>query len=387
MSSSDALNENNAEDAAGPPRPRSGSETKDEMGALRAGIDSVDEEIVRLLDRRARLACRIGEIKREYGLEAYAPARERAVLDRVAALGAGDFPARGLEAVFREIISSSISLEARLKVAYLGPEATFTHEAALRSFGASVELEPQATVSEVFTRVERGEAGHGIVPVENSMEGTVTHTLDELMNSPLKVCGEVYLPVSQNLISCEPSLDRVRIVCSHPMALSQAAPWLRHELPSALLEEVESTGEAARRAAREPGVAAVGSVLAAEAHHLNVLARSIQDARTNATRFIVLGREWAGRTGRDKTSVVFSVKDRPGVLRDALAAFAEEGINLTRIESRPSRKRAWTYVFFADFDGHPEEERVQRALTALEEHCPYVSLIGAYPAASAEVLG
>jgi chorismate mutase / prephenate dehydratase len=387
MSSSDALNENNAEDAAGPPRPRSGSETKDEMGALRAGIDSVDEEIVRLLDRRARLACRIGEIKREYGLEAYAPARERAVLDRVAALGAGDFPARGLEAVFREIISSSISLEARLKVAYLGPEATFTHEAALRSFGASVELEPQATVSEVFTRVERGEAGHGIVPVENSMEGTVTHTLDELMNSPLKVCGEVYLPVSQNLISCEPSLDRVRIVCSHPMALSQAAPWLRHELPGALLEEVESTGEAARRAAREPGVAAVGSVLAAEAHHLNVLARSIQDARTNATRFIVLGREWVGRTGRDKTSVVFSVKDRPGVLRDALAAFAEEGINLTRIESRPSRKRAWTYVFFADFDGHPEEERVQRALAALEEHCPYVSLIGAYPAASAEVLG
>ena len=387
MSSSDALNENNAENTSAPPPPRSGSETKDEMGALRAGIDSVDQEIVRLLDQRARLACRIGEIKREYGLEAYAPARERAVLDRVAALGAGDFPARGLEAVFREIISSSISLEARLKVAYLGPETTFTHEAALRSFGASVELEPQATVPEVFTRVERGEAGHGIVPVENSMEGTVTHTLDELMNSPLKVCGEVYLPVSQNLISCEPSLDRVRVVCSHPMALSQAAPWLRHELPGALLEEVESTGEAARRAAREPGVAAVGSVLAAEAHHLNVLARSIQDARTNATRFIVLGREWAGRTGRDKTSVVFSVKDRPGVLRDALAAFAEEGINLTRIESRPSRKRAWTYVFFADFDGHPEEERVQRALAALEEHCPYVSLIGAYPAASAEVLG
>ena len=387
MSSSDALNENNAENTSGSPPPRSGSETKDDMGALRAGIDSVDEEIVRLLDRRARLARRIGEIKRENGLEAYAPARERAVLDRVAVLAAGDFPTRGLEAVFREIISSSISLEARLKVAYLGPEATFTHEAALCSFGASVELEPQATVAEVFTRVERGEAGHGIVPVENSMEGAVTHTLDELMNSPLKVCGEVYLPVSQNLISCEPSLDRVRVVCSHPMALSQAAAWLRHQLPGALLEEVESTGEAARRAAREPGVAAVGSVLAAEAHHLNVLARSIQDARTNATRFIVLGREWAGRTGRDKTSVVFSVKDRPGVLRDALAAFAEEGINLTRIESRPSRKRAWTYVFFADFDGHPEEERVQRALAALEEHCPYVSLIGAYPAASAEVLG
>jgi chorismate mutase / prephenate dehydratase len=385
MFPSDALNENTSESVVKPDL-RSQKGTKDEMEALRAGIDEVDEKIVRLLDQRARLARRIGEIKQENGLEAYAPARERAVLDRVASLGAGDFPKRGLQAVFREIISSSISLETRLKVAYLGPESTFTHEAALSSFGASVELEPQTTVAEVFTRVERGEAEHGIVPVENSMEGAVTHTLDELMNSPLKICGEVYLPVSQNLISSEPALDRIRVVCSHPMALSQAAAWLHHHLPGARLEEVESTAQAARRAAGEPGVAAVGSALAAEAHHLNVLARSIQDARTNATRFIVLGRAWAGRTGTDKTSVVFSVKDRPGVLRDALAAFAEEGINLTRIESRPSRKRAWTYVFFADFVGHPEEERVQRALEALEEHCPYVSLIGAYPAVPPEMI-
>ena len=385
MFPSDALNENTAESVVKPDL-RSQKGTKDEMEALRAGIDEVDEKIVRLLHQRARLARRIGEIKQENGLEAYAPARERAVLDRVTSLGAGDFPMRGLQAVFREIISGSISLEARLKVAYLGPESTFTHEAALRSFGASVELEPQTTVAEVFTRVERGEAEHGIVPVENSMEGAVTHTLDELMNSPLKICGEVYLPVSQNLISSEPALDRVRVVCSHPMALSQAAAWLRHHLPGARLEEVESTAQAARRAAGEPGVAAVGSALAAEAHHLNVLARSIQDARTNATRFIVLGRTWAGRTGTDKTSVVFSFKDRPGVLRDALAAFAEEGINLTRIESRPSRKRAWTYVFFADFVGHPEDERVQRALEALEEHCPYVSLIGAYPAIPPEMI-
>lgn len=385
MFPSDALNENTSESVVKQDL-RSQKGTKDEMESLRAGIDEVDEKIVRLLDQRARLARRIGEIKQENGLEAYAPARERAVLDRVTSLGAGDFPMRGLQAVFREIISGSISLEARLKVAYLGPESTFTHEAALRSFGASVELEPQTTVAEVFTRVERGEAEHGIVPVENSMEGAVTHTLDELMNSPLKICGEVYLPVSQNLISSEPALDRIRVVCSHPMALSQAAAWLRHHLPGASLEEVESTAQAARRAAGEPGVAAVGSALAAEAHHLNVLARSIQDARANATRFIVLGRAWAGRTGTDKTSVVFSVKDRPGVLRDALAAFAEEGINLTRIESRPSRKRAWTYVFFADFVGHPEDERVQRALEALEEHCPYVSLIGAYPAIPPEMI-
>jgi chorismate mutase/prephenate dehydratase len=383
MSHPDALNDNTAESQTESRQDR----PADEMGSLRAGIDSVDEEIVRLLDRRARLARRVGEIKQRNGLQAYAPAREREVLNRVTALSAGDFPKRGLEAVFREIISSSISLEARLKVAYLGPEATFTHEAALRSFGTSVDLAPQATVAEVFTRVERGEAEHGVVPVENSMEGAVTHTLDELMNSPLKICGEVYLPVSQNLISKENSLERVGVVCSHPMALSQAAIWLRHELPGARLEEVGSTGEAARRAAQEPGVAAVGSVLAAAANDLNVLARNIQDARTNATRFIVLGRTWAGRTGRDKTSVVFSVKDRPGVLKDALSAFADEGINLTRIESRPSRKRAWTYVFFADLQGHPEEERVKRALAALEEHCPYVALIGACPEVSSEVLG
>jgi chorismate mutase/prephenate dehydratase len=170
------------------------------------------------------------------------------------------------------------------------------------------------------------------------------------------------------------------------MALAQAATWLRHELPHANLDEVESTGEAARRAAEEPGVAAVGSALAAETFGLNVMARNIQDARTNATRFIVLGRSWAGPTGRDKTSVVFSVKDRPGVLKDALSAFSDEGINLTRIESRPSRRRAWTYVFFADLQGHPDEERVKRALAGVEEHCPYVSVIGAYPEVPSEVL-
>ena len=217
------------------------------------------------------------------------------------------------------------------------------------------------------------------------MEGAVTHTLDELMASPLKICGEVYLPVSQNLLAKSDSLDRIEKVCSHPMGLAQAATWLRHELPHAALEEVDSTAEAARRASEEPGVAAVGSASAAGAFGLNVLARNIQDARTNATRFIVLGRSWAGPTGRDKTSVVFSVKDRPGVLKDALSAFADEGINLTRIESRPSRRRAWTYVFFADLQGHPEEERVKRALAGLEEHCPYVSVIGAYPEVPSEV--
>jgi chorismate mutase/prephenate dehydratase len=360
--------------------------TPEELDDLRVRIDAVDEEIVRLLDERARLARRIGEIKLAKGLEAYAPARERKVLDRVSSLSGGEFPRSGLHAVFREIISCSISLEAPLKIAYLGPETTFTHEAARRAFGSSVEFEPHATVSEVFAQVERGEAQHGVVAVENSIEGAVTHTLDELMASPLKICGEVYLSISQNLLSREEALKEIKVVCSHPMALAQAATWLRHELPHAVLEEVESTAEAARRAAEEPGVGAVGSVLAAEAYGLSVLAHNIQDARLNATRFIVLGRSWAGPTGKDKTSVVFSVKDRPGILKDALSAFSEQGINLTRIESRPSRRRMWTYVFFADLQGHPEEERVARALKALEEYCPYVSVIGAYPEASGEVL-
>jgi chorismate mutase/prephenate dehydratase len=360
--------------------------TPDEVEHLRRGIDEVDAEIVRLLDRRARLARKIGEIKRERGLEAYAPARERAVFDRVAGLSEGDFPRRGLEAVFREIISASISLEARLKIAYLGPETTFTHEAALRAFGSSVDLEPLPSVREVFTKVERGEAQHGVVPVENSMEGAVTHTLDELMASTLKICGEIYLPISQNLISRELSLERIHTVCSHPMALAQVAGWLRRHLPNAKVEEAESTAEAARRASAEPGVAAVGSNLAAETYGLVTLAGHIQESRANTTRFIVLGRQWSEPTGRDKTSVVFSVKDRPGVLRDALSAFAEEGINLTRIESRPSRRRAWTYVFFADLQGHPSEERVQRALESLEEYCPYVTVLGAYPESAPEAI-
>jgi len=350
-----------------------------EMDELRQGIDEIDGELVRLLDRRARLARRIGEVKHARGMHSYAPDRERKVFDRVASLSGGDFPRRGLESVFREIISSSISLEAPLKVAYLGPEATFTQEAARRSFGRSVELDPEPTVAEVFARVESGEAQHGVVPVENSMEGAVSHTFDELMSSPLKICGEVYLPVSQNLLARGSSLQSIETVRSHPMALSQAASWLRKELPRARVEEVESTGEAARRAAEEPGTAAVGSLLAAESHGLAVLARNIQDSRTNATRFIVIGRSWAGSTGRDKTSVVFAFKDRPGGLIDALGVFSAEGINLTRIESRPSRQRAWTYVFFVDLQGHPEDAEVIRALAALEERCTYVGLIGAYP--------
>ena len=358
---------------------------EEELGGLRAGIDAADEEIVRLLDERARLARRVGEIKLERGLEAYVPSREREVFDRVSSLSRGDFPKAGLEAVFREIISASISLEAPLKVAYFGPEATFAHEAARRTFGTSVELEPHATVSEVFAQVERGEAQHGVVPVENSMEGAVTHTLDELMVSPLQICGEVYLPVSLNLLSREETPGGIETVYSHPMGLAQAAMWLRRELPDAALVSVESTGEAAKRAAKEPKVGAVGSAVAAETYGLLILARGIQDGRANATRFIVLGRTWAAPTGKDKTSVVFSFKDRPGGLRDALAAFAEEGVNLTRIESRPSRRRAWTYVFFADFQGHPEDELVKRALAKLDERCTYVRLIGAYPELSDQV--
>lgn len=361
-----------------PANPGEGA-SPEEMDGIRQGIDEVDAEVVRLLNRRARLARRIGEIKYAKGLHAYAPDRERKVFDRVASLSEGDFPRRGLESVFREIISSSISLEAPLKVAYLGPEATFTQEAARRSFGRSVTLEPEPTVAEVFARVESGEAQHGVVPVENSMEGTVSHTFDELMASPLKICGEVYLPVSQNLLAKGSSLEAIEIVRSHPMALAQAASWLRRELPRAAIEEVESTGEAARLAAGEPGTAAVGSLLAAESHGLAVLARNIQDHRANATRFIVIGRSWAGRTGRDKTSVVFAFKDRPGGLIDALGVFSSEGINLTRIESRPSRQKAWTYVFFVDLQGHPEDEAVSRALAGLEERCTYVGLIGAYP--------
>ncbi|WP_240432592.1 prephenate dehydratase [Rubrobacter indicoceani] len=366
------------------PRKTSDVQEEPDMDHFRAGIDEVDSEIVRLLDRRARLARGIGEIKKSKGLDTYVPSRERKVLDRVREISKGDFPKGGLESVFREIISSSISLEERMKVAYLGPETTFTHEAAMRAFGNSLELVPQATVADVFALVERGEASQGVVPVENSMEGAVTHTLDELTTSPLKICGEVYLPVSQNLLSGERTIEDVRMVCSHPMALAQTTVWLRRELPAVEIQEVTSTAEAARRAAVEPGVAAVGSVLAADAHGLSILARNIQEARTNTTRFIVIGRKWAGRTGRDKTSIVLdpSLRDRPGMLRDTLAILADEGINMIRIESRPNRGRAWTYIFFIDVQGHPEDDNVRRALETLEEKCHHLAVIGAYPETS-----
>lgn len=372
---SKSVQKNNEDRAAG----ERVNASPNEMDELRSGIDEVDAEIVRLLDRRAVLVRRVGDVKTRDGLDIYAPARERKVLDRAIELSGGEFPERGLEAVFREIISASISLEESMQVAYLGPESTFTHEAARRAFGSSVDLKPQRTVAEVFARVERSEVQHGVVPVENSMEGAVANTLDELMSSPLKICGEVYLPISQNLLSNASSPEDVKRIFSHPMALAQAAGWLRRELTGVEIVEVESTAEAARRAAADSGAAAVASALAADAYGLNVLARDIQDARTNATRFIILGRSWAERTGRDKTSAVFSFKDRPGGLRDALSAFANEGIDLRRIESRPSRREAWTYVFFIDFEGHPDDEPVRRALRNLEEHCTYVTLLGAYP--------
>ena len=356
----------------------------DELEGLRADVDEIDSEVVRLLNRRARLARRIGRIKRERNLQTYASTRELTVLEKVSALNEGDFPAEGLRAVFREIITASICVETPLKVAYLGPKFTFTHEAAKRAFGASVEFEPHPSVSEVFARVERGEAHHGVVPVENSMEGIVIHTLDEFTDSPLKICGEVYLPVSQHLVSKESSLGTVRVVRSHPMALSQAGVWLTDHLPWARTEETTSTAEAVRLAALEPGTAAVGSVLAAEGYGLSVLARDIQGAQDNVTRFVVLGRTWAEPTGRDKTTLVFSVGDRAGDLRDALSAFAEEGINLTHIESRPMRRRAWTYLIFADLQGHPDQDGVRKILEKLEGLCTYFSVVGAYPETSRE---
>jgi chorismate mutase/prephenate dehydratase len=250
------------------------------------------------------------------------------VLDRVAALSEGDFRSGASRRSSARSSRPPSRSRRSSRSPTSDPEATFTHEAALRSFGTSVELEPQTTVAEVFARVERGEVEHGVVPVENSMEGAVTHTLDEMMDSPLKICGEVYLPVSQNLISAEPSLDRLRVVCSHPMALAQAAGWLRRELPASGWRR---SSPPPRRPGGPPSSRAwprSAAPLAAGAHGLEVLAANIQEARANTTRFIVLGRAWAARTGKDKTSVLFSVKDRPGVLKDALSASRRRGSTL-----------------------------------------------------------
>jgi chorismate mutase / prephenate dehydratase len=285
-----------------------------------------------------------------------------------------------LRAVYREVMSSALSLQKTLTVAYFGPKGTYTHQAAIRRFGSSLCYSPQKSISDVFTEVSKNRADYGVVPVENSTEGVVTHTLDMFMDSELKIVAQIVMLIQHCLVGLYPR-KQIRKLYSHPQAIAQCRGWIQNHLPGVEVIEASSTTRAAELAVRSRGSAAIASLLAAEQYRLGVLDTDIQDRSENATRFLVLGRQSPAPTGNDRTSVMFCIADKPGALYEALTPFRRYKINMTKIESRPSKRKAWEYFFFVDVDGHTTQARVAKALGELAQHCVFVKVLGSYPAA------
>ena len=345
----------------------------------RRRIDELDIKLLELLNARAEISLQIGAIKAQAGKAIHDPVRENQVRANVAAANRGPLGGAALRAIFREIMSAMSDLQRPRRIAYLGPVATFTHQAAHSRFGGGGEFIPARTIADVFSLAEKGEADYGVVPIENSTDGVVGHTLDLLADSELQICSEISLPISQHLLS-RGDLGSILRVYSHPQALAQCRAWLRDNLPNAELMEVSSTARAAEMAASDPTVAAIANELAAEEYGLSFVRRRIEDNPANRTRFLVIGRSMGERSGNDRTSILFSIKHRVGALHDALEAFLSHDVNLTRIESRPSRRKAWEYLFFVDAVGHPEDDNLGAALAELSKACMFVKVLGAWPA-------
>jgi chorismate mutase/prephenate dehydratase len=341
-------------------------------------IDRLDGQIVRLLNERTRHGLAIGDIKLKAGEEIYAPHRERAVLNRICHLNQGPMTDEQLCAIYREIMSSALALEKTMTIAYLGPEATFTHQAAIRRFGSSLRYVSQKTIADVFAEVSRKRADYGVVPVENTTEGVVTHTLDMFVDSDLKIVSQIVLPV-QYCLAGNGRLQDIKRLHVHPQALGQCRQWVQEHLPKAEIFETSSNARSAELAAKGKVNAAITGILAAEKYGLRVLEQDIQDNADNATRFLVLGRQCSPPTGNDRTSLMLSVADKAGALHQAIAAFRRYKINMTKIESRPSKRKAWEYFFFIDCDGHVQDRQVVKAIQLLGEHCNFVKVLGSYP--------
>lgn len=349
------------------------------IAELRKKIDEVDSQILELLNKRAGFVVEIGREKAKENLDFHVPQREEEIFTRLLRQNTGPFPSEAIRPVFREIISACLSLEHPVQVAYLGPKATFTHLACMKRFGLSAQFIPVRTIADVFAEVEKGNVDFGVVPIENSSEGIVSHTLDMFVDSGLKISGEILLRVSHNLLSLTADLDKIAKVYSHPHAIAQSKKWLEANLAHAAIFEVGSTAAAAELAAQDPQAAAIASELAAELYGLKTVSRRIEDNPHNYTRFLVVGKKPAPPTGNDKTSIMFSIRDRVGALYRMLEPFAVNRINLTKIESRPSRQKAWEYIFYVDFEGHVEERRVKIALDAVAEECLFLKVLGSYP--------
>lgn len=347
---------------------------------LRQSIDACDRELVAILNKRSKVAAEIGRIKAEKGGTIYDPSREEIVYEKVSGLNAGPLPDSALRAIYREIISSAKALEGPTRIAFLGPEATYTNQAALAIFGSSMQYSPVGSIPEIFTLVEKGSADYGVLPIENSTDGIVRHSLDMLVNTKLFIVNQVYLDIEHCLISNSP-LNEIRVVCSKDQALGQCRDWLLRHLPEAIQKEVESTSLAVKMAMGEPGVAAIASSLASEKWDVPIVERNIQDRSDNITRFLVIGKEPASRlgSGKDRTSIVVSLNDEVGALQEALNIFSGHHINLCKIESRPTRRKSWDYFFFIDFIGHFEDAEVQLAMEQLREKSNFVKWLGSYP--------
>lgn len=354
-----------------------------DLQALRARIDALDEQIQALISERAACAQQVAVVKRAAGElnDFYRPERETEVLRRVAERNKGPLSNEALVQIYRELMSVCRGLEGPLHVAFLGPEGTFTEAAALKHFGHSVKAVPLAAIDEVFREVEAGTAHYGVVPVENSTEGMINHTLDMFLNSPLKICGEVELRVHQNLLGNVADPATVTRVYSHQQSFAQCREWLDAHLPHAERITVSSNAEAARRARDEGACLAIAGATAAERYGLKILYSNIEDEPDNTTRFLVIGRRQVAPCGTNKTSLLVSTRNRPGALYRLLAPLSQHGISMTRIESRPSRRSTWDYVFFVDIEGHLQDAKVKEALAALEQEAALFKVLGSYPAA------
>ncbi len=354
-----------------------------ELAQLRQGIDRIDDEILRLVSERARLAHRIGEIKRG---NIYRPEREAQVLRRLAENNPGPLSGEAVQRIGREIMSACLALEQPLQVAYLGPAGTFSESAARKHFGGAPDLVACPAIDDVFRAVEAGNVRYAVVPVENSTEGAIGRTLDLLLGSPLRICGEVNLRIHQNLLSRAAGLDAIRTVYSHAQSLAQCHEWLNRQLGAVPRTPVASNAEAARLAAEDPSAAAIAGEAAARRYDLPILAANIEDDPNNTTRFLVLGSHDAGPSGSDKTSLVCSAQNKAGAVHDLLSAFAAHGVSMSKFESRPARGMAggqWAYVFYIDIEGHREDPAVARALADLAQRAGFVKLLGSYPVAVA----
>jgi chorismate mutase/prephenate dehydratase len=346
---------------------------------LREKIDKIDTQIVELLRERIEVAKEIGKLKENMGYESFDLLREKEILNKILKINQKVFPEDALKVIYSEIIKACRSAQQKIKVAYLGPEATFSHIAALNYFGTSAELIPVETITDVFEEVSSERVNFGVVPIENSIEGVVATTLDAIYEYGLKVCGEIYESISHHLMNQTGKIEDIKKVLSHPQAIAQCRKWLRKKLPSVPIETVPSTALAAKWAAVDESVGAIASLVAAKLYHLQIVAKNIEDIKGNSTRFWIIGKTEVQPTGDDKTSFLFSVADRPGALFDVLRCFAVRKINLTKIESRPSKDEPWKYVFFLDCEGHIKDEKIKECLEEMQNYCLQVIWLGSYP--------